>query len=125
MVCAADPFRPASLTVALICSVPVALLVRVVEATPARLVDTVGTNMPEGAEKSTTIPSATGALFTVALARTATGVPAVKTLSCAVGSVIWSATATAGGGGTGALLEPLPPPQEASSAVKGKAHRRR
>lgn len=74
MICAVVPFRPVALTVALICSAPVALLVSAVEATPARLVDTVGANTPEGAKNPTTVPSATGAPLTVALARTKTGI---------------------------------------------------
>ena len=119
MVCVADPLWPASVTVALICCRPVALLVSVLEAAPARLVGAAGVNTPEGTEKRTTVPSATAVPLTVALARTAIGVPTVNTLSVVLGVVICTAM-TEGG-----ASPESPPPQEARSAVKGRAHRRK
>ena len=88
MVCVADPLLPVSLIVALIGSGPVALLVKVLEATPPRLLGATGEKSPESVEKRTPVPSATSAPLTEALARTAIGEPAVNTLSAAVGSVI-------------------------------------
>ena len=67
---------------------PVALLVSVVDAAPARLIGAVGANTPEGVENCTTVPSATATPLTVALARMAMGDPLVKTVSGALGSVI-------------------------------------
>ena len=86
--CVADALLPVSASVALICSTPVALLVSVLDAAPARLPGAFGLKAPTGAENCNTVPSATGAPLTVALARTAIGEPAVNTLSAAVGSVI-------------------------------------
>ena len=84
----ADALLPVSATVALICNAPVALLVSVLDAAPARLLGAAGEKTPESAEKRTTLPSVAGMPLTVALARTAIGDPAVNTLSAAVGSVI-------------------------------------
>lgn len=73
---------------ALICSDPVALLVRVLDTTPALLLGATGEKLPESVEKRTPVPSATAAPLIVALARTAIAEPAVNTLSVVVGCVI-------------------------------------
>ena len=107
------------MTDALIARAPVALLVNVLEAAAARLVGAAGTNTAEGAEKFNTVPSAAAAPLTVALARTPTGAPVVKTLALAVGAGIWTDTTDAAGS------PESPPPQEARSTVRGRAHRRK